>query len=164
MQPVSLATPAQLQNGEGGDDPPSTIDVELPEVIADNGVLVAKRCSVTMQLAADSRDCVAVRLDVDALQYVAATCKHHGVSEGGLTHTKKDINDRPKGAVWVQQRQGFLFRAGGKSTFFGARSEYLPKGKGKGRKGTLEKKADDRGMGEAIALEKLKNFADSLGG
>ena len=85
--------PLSCKTKKGG-DPLSTIDVELSEVVADGGFLVARGCSVTMQLAADSRDCVVVRLDADALQYVAATCKHHGLSENGQKK-KNDINDHP---------------------------------------------------------------------
>ena len=108
-----------------GRDRTSTIVVELPEVVADDSTLVAKMCKVTMQHAVDLRDCVVLHSKEDALEYVAATCKHHGLSEIGRTNTRKDLKDRPRGAVWVQQRQGFLLRSGGTSSFFPARSKYL---------------------------------------
>ena len=126
--------PKLLRNEKKRRDPTSTIVVELPEVVADDGTVVVTKCSVTMQHAADSRDCVVLHLKVGALEYVAATCKHHGLSEIGQTNTKKDLKDRPRGAVWVQQRKGFLLRSGGKSSLFPARSKHLPKGSGKKQK------------------------------
>ena len=113
----------QIAKRKKGRDPTSTIVVELFEVVADDSTVVAKKCFVTMQHAVDSRDCVVLHLKVDALEDVAAICKHHGLSEIGQANTKKDFKDRPRGAVWVQQRQGFLYRSGGKSFIFCARSK-----------------------------------------
>ena len=107
-----------------------------------------------------------LHLKEDALEYVAAICKHHGLTEIGQTNTRKDLKDRPRVAVWVQQRKGFLLRSGGKSSFFPARSKHLPKGSGKGRSGgrKVTNPSDVDIMGEVMAFEKLKNHVDALEG
>ena len=130
-----------------------TVAVKLPEVLDSQGKVVAEAMSTTMQRPNDARECVNVVLEASVLRYIIKTCKHYGVNDNTKPYNRKLFSDRPKGTVWVQQRQGFLLRSGSNSIFSPARAERLPKGKGRGRNGILKDTAHSS-VDESVASEK----------